>query len=173
MLWEPFKVTVPTRMSVGYLETKCRRRICPRPFIYYIQLLAMSLWTNLEAVANGAVNFNTPNVDFFCIGNGAMNALQYCLRRNELSALLETVKKCLQVHCSQYNYTTACWISFPCWQFVPELPTAVQVGAETLKGSHRMGDGRIFLKTSAALSLIRAFQMSLILCRIHLTGQYL
>jgi hypothetical protein len=46
--------------------------------------------------------------------------------------------------------------------FIPVL-AAVQVGAETLKDSHRMGDGRIFLKTSAPLSLIRAFQMRLIL----------
>jgi hypothetical protein len=125
-------------------------------------------------VGNGAMNklgscsqwrseLLIPRMLIFSVGNGAMNALQYWQRRNELSALLETVKKCLQVHCSQYNYTTACWISFPCWQFVPKLPTAVQVGAETLKDSHRMGDGRIFQKTSALLSLIRAFQMRLIL----------
>jgi hypothetical protein len=29
------------------------------------------------------------------------------------------------------------------------LPTAVRGGAESLKGSHRIGDGKIFLKTSA------------------------
>jgi len=31
--------------------------------------------------------------------------------------------------------------SFPRWQFVSELPTAVRGGAESLKGSYRRGDG--------------------------------
>jgi hypothetical protein len=32
------------------------------------------------------------------------------------------------------------------WQFVSEYPTAVRVAAESLVGSHRMGDGRILYK---------------------------
>ncbi len=51
--------------------------------------------------------------------------------------------------------------------FIPALalaiqPTAVRRGAKSLKGSHRMGNGQIFLKTSAPLSLTKAFRMSLI-----------
>ncbi len=37
-----------------------------------------------------------------------------------------------------------------------------EVETESLKGSHKMGDGRIFLKTSALLSLIKTFLMNLI-----------
>jgi hypothetical protein len=33
-----------------------------------------------------------------------------------------------------------------------ELPTAVQYGAESLKGSHRVGDGWIFLKNQSLLN---------------------
>jgi hypothetical protein len=57
---------------------------------------------------------------------------------------------------------TARRISFPHWHFVSELPTAVRRGAKSLKGSHRMGNGQIFLKTSAPLSLTKAFRMNLI-----------
>jgi hypothetical protein len=42
------------------------------------------------------------------------------------------------------------------------LPTAVQGGTESLKGCLKMGDGRILLKTSAPLSLIKTFLMNLI-----------
>jgi hypothetical protein len=38
-------------------------------------------------------------------------------------------------------------------------------GAVTLKGSHRMGDGPIFLKTSASHSLMKSFQMNLLSAR--------
>jgi hypothetical protein len=44
-----------------------------------------------------------------------------------------------------YQYGATNFISYV-WQFISELPTAVQ-GAEYLKGSQRMGDRRIFLKT--------------------------
>jgi hypothetical protein len=57
---------------------------------------------------------------------------------------------------------TARRISFPTWQFISELPTAVRRGAKSLKGFHRMGNGHIFLKDSAPLSLTKAFRMSLI-----------
>ena len=42
------------------------------------------------------------------------------------------------------------------------MPTAVRGSAESLKGSHRMGDGGIFLTTSAHLSLINAYRKNLI-----------
>ncbi len=55
------------------------------------------------------------------------------------------------------------WISFPRWQFISELPATVRGGFESLMGSCRVGDIRIFLKTSAPLSLIKVFRMNLIL----------
>jgi hypothetical protein len=42
------------------------------------------------------------------------------------------------------------------------LPTAIPDGAEILKGSHKLGDWWIFLKISAPLSKIKAFQMNII-----------
>jgi hypothetical protein len=45
------------------------------------------------------------------------------------------------------------------------VPITVRDGAVTLKGSHKMGDGRIFLKTSAPLSLMTTYRMCLILAR--------
>jgi hypothetical protein len=52
------------------------------------------------------------------------------------------------------------------------LLTVVRDVAESLKGFDRVGDGRIFLKISAALSLIiNTYQMNLILAgSISLTG---
>jgi hypothetical protein len=43
-----------------------------------------------------------------------------------------------------------------------ELPIAVRSGAESLKGSLRLLDRRIFLKSLAPLSLIKAFRINLI-----------
>jgi hypothetical protein len=55
-----------------------------------------------------------------------------------------------------------------------QLPTG-RDGAVTLKSSHRMGDGQIFLKIYAPLSLMKAFRMNLqySFSRIHLAGQQL
>jgi hypothetical protein len=47
-------------------------------------------------------------------------------------------------------------------QFVSKLPTAVRGGADSLYGYHTIGDGRIFLKTSAPLSLKKGFQKNII-----------
>jgi hypothetical protein len=41
------------------------------------------------------------------------------------------------------------------------MPTDVQDGAESLKVSHRMGDGPILLKTSALTSLMTTYRMNL------------
>jgi hypothetical protein len=49
------------------------------------------------------------------------------------------------------------------WQLGAQLPITVQYGTVALKGSHKMGDGPIFLKTSAPLSLMTTYRMSLIL----------
>ncbi len=58
------------------------------------------------------------------------------------------------------------WLfSLPHWQFVSELPTAVRRGAVSLKGLSQDGGQVDFSKTSAPLSLIKAFQMNLILAR--------
>jgi hypothetical protein len=97
MLWEPFKVTVPSCMAVGYVEKNCQRctQICQLPFIYYIQLLATALWTNLESVCNSAINILSPECCYFCIGNGAMNAQRYWQRHNEPSLMLATAQRTL------------------------------------------------------------------------------
>ncbi len=50
-------------------------QLCLRPFIYYILLLAMALWTNLETFSNGAVNFIN-HVVFLC-RQGAQWTLRY------------------------------------------------------------------------------------------------
>ncbi len=46
-------------------------------------------------------------------------------------------------------------------------------GAVNLKGSHKMGDGWIFLKTSAPLSLVNTDRMSMISAGSIFAGQYL
>ncbi len=58
----PFKDFAPPRTAVGNSETNCQRhtQIFRRLFIHYIQLFATALWTNLEAVANGAMNILYP-----------------------------------------------------------------------------------------------------------------
>jgi hypothetical protein len=45
------------------------------------------------------------------------------------------------------------------------MPTAVRGGAESLKGSHRMGGGQKLLIISAPLPLKRIFRMSPLLAR--------
>ncbi len=52
------------------------------------------------------------------------------------------------------------------WYLENELPTAVQYGAESLKGSHRMEDGWIFLRNQSLLNEPN-------FGRIHLVWQYL
>jgi hypothetical protein len=48
------------------------------------------------------------------------------------------------------------------WQLGAQLAITVWNGAVTVKGSYRMGDGRIFIKTSTPLSSINTYGMSLI-----------
>jgi hypothetical protein len=62
------------------------------------------------------------------------------------------------------------WISFPRWECVFEMPTALRGGAESLKGSHRMLD---FSKNPRAYLFIKGLLNEPNFSRIHLTGQYL
>jgi hypothetical protein len=76
--------------------------------------------------------------------------------------------KCLQGPCVQYKYTAFFLslrrheFSWPVWELGSQWPTTVQGGRKSLKGSHRMEDGQIFLKTSAPLSLIENYRMNLL-----------
>jgi hypothetical protein len=45
-----------------------------RPFIHYMQLLAMALWTNLEI---WRTDYFKPRMLLFSVGNGTMNASWY------------------------------------------------------------------------------------------------
>ncbi len=164
MLWEPFKVKAPSRTAVGDSETNSqwRTQICQRPFIYYIQLLAMALWTDLETVGNGAEKFLQLNVVFLCrqrryerremlataqwtLHNVVNCGIDACTdvgtSVNTLAALqiewgnsVQPLKKPTQMPPSP----TSWWISFRRWECVSELPIAVQGGAESLKGSQRI-----------------------------------
>ncbi len=77
-------------------------------------------------------------------------------------------KKCSQGPCSQYKYTTF-FLSlrrfeflWPCWILDP---TTVRGGAESLKCSHKIEDGQIFLKTSASHSLMTTYRIKLLSTR--------
>jgi hypothetical protein len=63
----------------------------------------------------------------------------------------------------------------PALGIISELPTTVRDGAVTFKGSHRMGDGPIFLKISAPHSLVfnDDFSNEPTFSQIHLARQYL
>jgi hypothetical protein len=63
--------------------------------------------------------------------------------------------------------------SSPHWQFVSKKPTAVRDGPVTLKGSHSMSDGRIFIKILAPHSLMTIYRISLVHLaeRIHNTDR--
>ncbi len=89
MLWEPFKVTAPSRTAVGNSETNCQQRteICQRPFIYYIQLLTIALRTIWNLFQWRNEHFK-PGMILFFVGNGARNPLLYWQRLNELSEML-------------------------------------------------------------------------------------
>ncbi len=62
-----------------------------------------------------------------------------------------------------------------CCQWVFWLPLVVRGGAESLKGSHRLGDRLIFLKTSAPHYLKTTHHASIdtAFSQINLAGQYL
>ncbi len=100
-LQEPFNDSVPPSTAVGNLHPNSQQRpqlcqcqqpfiyhilinchqrtqLCRQPFIYYIQLSAMALRTELEPLANGAVNILDYHLSFI-----------HRKRRNESSALLK------------------------------------------------------------------------------------
>ncbi len=81
-------------------------------------------------------------------------------------------KKCLQVRCGRYNYTTSVLslrrdeFSLPRGRVGNQnLPTAARGGEESLQGSHRKGGGLNLLKISAPLSVIRTFRTSPVLVK--------
>jgi hypothetical protein len=91
-----------------------------------------------------------------------MNAPRYWQRRNERSSLLEAVQKMpsgllrpVELHYSAINFSSAFAIH-------SRIANSCMRWRGMLKSSHRMGDGQIFLKISAPLSLIKAFRMNLI-----------
>jgi hypothetical protein len=158
-----------------------------------MQLLttALFIWTNLYLFLMAHWTFK-PRMLLFFVGRGAMNPLQYCQRRfeppprhwqrrNEPSAMMPVAMLgTVQIHMASSSKrmgklswafekantsVTVWWISFPLREFISELPTAIRDGAVTLKGSHRMGDGPIFLKTSASHSLMKSYRMDLLSAR--------
>ncbi len=86
------------------------------------------------------------------------------------------------VHCAiAYSCTVWTWskkrpqteLCAPLGIRILYMPTAVRGGAESLKGSHRMGDQPIFLKTSAPYSFMTTLSNEPTVSQIHLAGHYL
>ncbi len=130
-------------------------------FIYYIQLLATMIWTNLESVSNVAMNILLAMAlwtlrDDACSDVWTSADTLAAIQR-EWGNSVQPLKKPTQLP----PIPTARWISFPYRKFISELPTAVQDGAVTSKGSHRMEDGPIFQKTSVPHSLMTTYRRNL------------
>ncbi len=82
MLWEPFKVTVPSRTAVGFLETNCvgaHSSVSGLLFITY-----SFLQRNLGIDFQWCNEHFKPGMLLFSVGSSAMNAPRYWQRRNEL-----------------------------------------------------------------------------------------
>ncbi len=90
-----------------------------------------------------------PRMLLFSLVNGAMNSSKMAALQREWGTSVQSLKKPTQVQPIPMPW----WILFPRWELVSELPTTVWGGADSLKGSHNMGDGQIFLNISAPLSL--------------------
>jgi hypothetical protein len=68
----------------------------------------------------------------------------------------------VQIH-NVFNIPTAHEFSCLCWELQSNSQQLyVSGGGESFHGSHRMGEGRIFRKISAPLSLINIYRMNLI-----------
>ncbi len=123
----------------------------------------------LFSVGNAAMNaprYGNAAMNAPRYGNATMNAPRYGNGTWMLRAVGNFAKNVLRSLAAStitpcFPIPTARCISFPRWQFVSELPTAVLGVAESLKGSCRMRTGRT-LKTSAPLFLVKTFQMGLI-----------
>ncbi len=101
------KLHAPSRTAAGYLETYCQRRtqICERPSIYYIQLFATALWTNLKSVCNNAMSilsleccYSLLATVLWCsaiLAAAQWTPLQYWQRRNELLHNIGNCRGCL------------------------------------------------------------------------------
>ncbi len=99
---------------------------------------------------------------------GAMNAARLCKLRNGVNKtpqfLLFSMQKVNQVH-SEYLRSYLNWLHN--WQLKSRSPS------NALKGSHSMGDGRIFLNTGHNASFNKDLSNEPNFDRIYLPGQYL
>ncbi len=151
----------------------------------YKQLLAMAQWTNLEYLFLWRSELIKARMLFFSVVNSAMNAQRHWELRDSIWLGFSNYKwagsstnrtgKLSSAFEKAYTIVLpipmAQWISFPCWQFISELPTAVQGGAESLKGSHRMGDRRIILKIIRTSHFNKGLLNEPNFGRIYLAGQ--
>ncbi len=112
----PLKLQCHLVWLLAMCKKNCQRctQICQLPFIYYIQLLATALWTNLESVCNSAMNILSPECCYFCIGNGAMNSQRYWQRHNEPSLMLATAQRTL-LHIGNDAIRTSTILSTVLW----------------------------------------------------------
>jgi hypothetical protein len=201
----PLNLHAPSRTAVSYLETNCQGhvQICQRPFIYYKQLFATALGTDLEPLSNGAMNIFSPEFSILCrqrryapsvilataqwtildIGNSTMNSPRYWRWRYEpcammLVAMLGPVPISWRLFIYNGETQFSLWKSqYKCCLPLRPVKFHSRVGnsfpncqqpnemALTLKGSHRIGDGPIFLKIPAPYSLTTIYRMNLISAR--------
>ena len=102
---------------------------------------------------------------------GAMNAARLCKLRNGVKKtpqfLLFSMEKVDQVR-SDYLRSLRSYLN---WLHNCQLKSRRR--SHALKGSHSMGDGRIFLKTGRDASINKDLSNEPNFDRIHLAGQYL
>jgi hypothetical protein len=112
-------------------------------FYYTLQLLATAQRTNLETVANGAMNFlNTYCTCFFSVAKGAI------MLRNVGNCVMMPVCR-LHIDCMRdENSANAPCFSYPygAMNFKAVIAHYEVHVADFLNGSHRMVDGVIYLK---------------------------
>ncbi len=179
-LWESFKATAPPRTAAGYLETKCQhwnenswrrsqRRGCDGLFCRLC-----SNWIN---IAIGIiVQFPLGRSSLRrCQNRGGVNSGVANIGGGVHCAVANIVEEFIAPLPTENNNILGFKCSWHKWQqlsnlFIAPLPTAVcsnerprkELCAPLAIRSHRMGDRRIFLKTSAPLSFIKAFRMNII-----------
>jgi hypothetical protein len=119
----------------------------------YQQRTSEAFYLLHTALGNGAMKkfevcFNwsnehfTARMLFFCVGNGAMNAPRYWqLRDDSCKCTLYRLHDEISADKPRFPIATARENTWPRWQLGSSLQTALQGDAESLKGSHRMGDG--------------------------------
>jgi len=108
---------------------------------------------------------------FFSLGNGAMIAPRFWQLGDDVCTLY-ILRNENSANTPLFSYPPARWISWPRRQLRPQLPTSVRGNAEFLKGSQKLGDGSIFLKTSAPHSLMTTYRMNLLFRSISLDSNF-